>query len=239
MINTQENHGVRDDTMFTVKVCVFTSKMRAEKELRARLKLWELLFGSAKHANFSVENKSSSVHGCSCILVILGQLVLWPSSSHKLAPPPNRLSYLTLHSSVCVHTPLTWISSCLLVTQSREATSYSASRPTLRQCSRMPRPRQRLGSNREWLALHSYIFTAFYNYFSLPLKTPKDTQAPCSSASCTALFMRFSQFYWHRNTAVIPEREREHSHRGTGLWWWNSHAQISQKACNHRPQNLS
>lgn len=40
-----------------------------------------------------------------------------PQSTHRVSPL-NCLSYLTLHSSVCVHTPLTWISGCLLDTQS-------------------------------------------------------------------------------------------------------------------------
>lgn len=46
-----------------------------------------------------------------------GPASLWPPSTHRLSPL-NCLSYLTLHSSVCVHTLLTWISGCLLDTQS-------------------------------------------------------------------------------------------------------------------------
>lgn len=49
--------------------------------------------------------------------ILLNLLALWPPI-HSKTLPLNSLSYLTLHSSVCVHSPMTWISGCLLDTQS-------------------------------------------------------------------------------------------------------------------------
>lgn len=59
----------------------------------------------------------------------LSLLALWPPFTQRCFPL-NRLSFLTLHSSVCVHSVLTWISGCLLDTQSSHVLRFLLSLPS-------------------------------------------------------------------------------------------------------------
>lgn len=126
-----------------------------------------------------------------------------PASSvtpiHPQSLPLRRLSYLTLHSSVCVYALLTWISGCLFDTHTA-ATSYSALRPSLQQRSRMPSSSPPKAQNQTMNGSVNalFFFLRFTSFFASLFCPWNPLPEPCThlvkSASHTVVFMSISCF---------------------------------------------